>query len=49
MRKKSKIFITSLSALALGLFLTGCGKNNLREKIAANNTAKENTTTTVTP
>lgn len=45
MKKIAKIFIISFLVLIFGLSISSCGKNNLREKISANNKIKETTKT----
>lgn len=45
MKKIAKIFIISFLVLIFGLSISSCGKNNLRERILANNKTKETTKT----
>ena len=48
MKKTTKIFILSILTIIFGLYISGCGKNNLRELISAKDATKEPTTNTDT-
>ena len=48
MKKTTKIFILSILTIIFGLYISGCGKNNLRELISTKDETKEPTTNTNT-